>query len=268
MLFKEVGLVDCISHLGYYKNQILGVSEKGIFLYRGKSYEYDYILPKKKALLNLQIPSTDYSLYKKNGLSLHKTFQKKPINIALHRYWYHLNSSQVLAINFFFDFIGDRARLDSLLHYLGIPEEADEATYECGVSEKTQIDFAISLKSGKYVYFEIKYTESSFGAANSKKTDYLDRKSRLYSSIHIADDQYLKRYQFIRNVILGKDGNYSVFLMPKFNKMINKDYFEASKTVENISDFKHIMVFWEDLLSVFPNERVFEKYFQDVDSVK
>lgn len=256
--------MDSKSKLALYKRNILNVLEDGEFNYRGQIYKKDYILPKTEASKNIMLDDHSYKFIKPTIIQLDKSFQATPIEIKLHRYWYHLNSSQILTLNYFYDFLGNIEKLNFLLRYIGINENALEATVEYSLDDKSEIDFAISLCNGKCVYFEVKYSETEFGAATNKTTDYLNRQNTLYSKLEMSFEDFKKHYQFARNVILGVDGNYSVFLVPKFNDKIFADYGKCRKSLINVDSFNFRLIFWEDLLTTLSNKKVQEKYFEDV----
>ena len=256
--------MECNKKLANYKKNVLGVNQAGIFKYKGKEYLKDYILPKEQSKLNFMIDDNSHKFLSKNLIQLDKNYDDKPIQIRLHRYWHHLNSSQILSLNYFYDFIENLEKLNKLLKFLGINELAHEATLEYGIYDKTEVDFVIKLKSGKFVYIEVKYSEKEFGPASSKTTDYKKRKEQFYSKADIGFNNFKKHYQFIRNVILGVDGNYSVFLVPMFNDKIIKDYYKAVESLKNFNDFSVSLVKWEDLLKVVADDAIEYKYFKDV----
>lgn len=256
--------MDYKQKLALYKKDILGISKAGEFNYKGTVYSRDYILPICEADKNIMIQKSGYKYLSSNVIELNKKFSGSPIKIRLHRYWYHLNSSQILALNYFYEFLNDRKKLNTLLKFLGISETAVEARLEYELNDKSEIDVVIKLENSKYVFIEIKYSESEFGPASSKTTDYLSRKELFYSAVETSFDDYKKHYQFVRNIILGVDGNYSVFLVPRFNKRIINDYSKSFETISNAEDFNTRLVFWEDLLDAIQNEDVNEKYFTGV----
>lgn len=261
---KEGLTMDCKSKLSIYKRNVMNVLEDGDFNHYGKILKKSYILPVHVAHKNIMIDVQAYKFIRNNTIQLDKCFEGKPITIKLHRYWYHLNSSQLLTINYFYDFIENIKLLNSLLCFLGINERAKEATLEYSLVDQSEIDFVIKLENDKFVYFEVKYSELEFGSASSTKTDYKKRQVERYSKVSMGFEDFKKHYQFARNIILGENGSYSVFLVPKFNDKIIFDYNRCSKSVLNADLFNYRMVFWEDLLVTFPNERIHEKYFADI----
>lgn len=256
--------MDSKSKLALYKKNILKVLEDGEFNHQGTIHKKNYVLPISEAWKNIMLDVQSYKFVKTSILQLDKRFQGKPIQIKLHRYWYHLNSSQILALNYFYEFLGDLHKLNLLLRFLGIDEKALEATLEYPLDDKSEIDFAIKLCNGKYVYFEVKYSESEFGNASSYRTNYLKRQETLYSKLEMSFEDFKKHYQFARNIIIGDDGSYSVFLVPKFNDKISVDYEKCSRSIINAASFNFRIVYWEDLLSILPNIKVQEKYFEGI----
>ena len=257
---------DVTRHLSLYKEHSLGVFENGIYRHRGKEITRSYILP--NGYWERNFPA-DFDFFIKDNTLFLGTLPP----ISLHRYWYHLNSSQVLCISYFYEFIKDRALLCSLCEYLGVGAPVS-ACFELveNKNEGTSVDFAIMLENGGRVYFEIKYTEQIFGSASSAlgKRDfeqtreyYLGRKSRFYSSVDISDNDYLKHYQVVRNISLcpKSSGNKTVFLIPKANTGVCDSLYSGLGAIRNLDGFNYEVVFWEELLEKLPSKWVFEKYF-------
>lgn len=256
--------MDYIEKLANYKKNVLKIYEDGKFNYKGIIYPKKYILPMNQADKNIMVEKSEYKYLSSNIIELNKKFEEKPIKLSLHRYWYHLNSSQILALNYFFDFLNDKKKLNHLLDFLKIQERAIEATLEYEMHDKSEIDVAIKLENGKFVFIEVKYSESEFGPASSKKTDYASRKEQYYSSVGISFHDFMRHYQFVRNIVLGVDGNYSVFLVPRFNRSITTDYNKSLNAISNADNFDVRLVFWEDLLDYIQNTDVNEKYFTGI----
>jgi len=72
-----------------YKRLHLGISEPGVFRYRGRDVPHDHILPLKDASQNLL----------KEAKPILKKYGSK---LKLHKYFHRLNSSQAFALNLFF----------------------------------------------------------------------------------------------------------------------------------------------------------------------
>lgn len=167
-----------------------------------------------------------------------------------------------MCISYFYDFLNDTGRLDRLLAWLGIPGKAVGAVFEKITCDGSNIDFTIELEGEGFVYFEIKYSEPEFGHAGKEKAKYEKIRAKYHDDAVIKFEKYRKHYQFVRNVCIAKDGNHTVFLIPKENENIEKSYEDVSKAVQNMTDFSVRRIFWEDLLDAFPNEDIRRKYFR------
>lgn len=244
------------SHLENYKNTVLGVRENGH--YNGR--EYGHIIPEKYEKLNLGLPESEYniegSMIKLKGCHI----------IKLHKDWRHMNSSQVLCLAYFYDFINNEKKLQQLISgVLKLSAKAIRGEFEYIVkNDGSNIDFVVYLENGGMVYFEIKYTEPEFGVASSVTADYKRIKNDCHSAVEISDEDYRRQYQFVRNVSLSPKGsnNYTVFLLPRANESINIKYDDGIKAIKNISEFNVQRLYWEDLLIQLPNQSVYQKYFE------
>lgn len=195
--------------------------------------------------------------------------------IKLHSDWQHMNSSQVMCINFFLNYWShpqdlkpflDNIQLESGNKIVGTPVNIifeDEKSSTDG----TNVDFVIKLEDGHKVFIEIKYTENGFGEASSKVKKknpnyYLNKKNTIHKEVDIEQHNYEKYYQFVRNIYLGQDGNYSVFLFPKANKSIDNDYAKCSKEIiKNVDRYEFGKMYWENLVELLPNDDFRLKYF-------
>lgn len=209
------------SHLGSYKKDVLKIPDKGKYLHKGKTHYIDYILPA--------------GLEMKNILSYKNLEPDKVVDGAvLHRYHYHLNSSQIMCINFFYP-LKEEKLLNHILKILDIDDEADCSEFEKASEvegsnyRKTMFDFYIRTKGGKNVFFEIKYTEDVFGKAEDdedhqrKFTDVYEPKlnqSEVVNHEFKIKESFFENYQIIRNVINIDENSYVVFIYPEENKGI------------------------------------------------
>ena len=210
--------------------------------------------------------------------------------IKPHKDAHHLNSSQVVCYEFFRPMITVQKRANSLLlsflNSIGLPSEEFSAGYgefewEPNNEEQTNFDFYVqqsrpipeTVLTDKAIYFEIKYTESEFGAEPIN-----DRRREKYDSIYTqmidncvclkrrpSIEEYFKSYQLFRNTIrLTKDNwqnEYVVFLFPRENKAVLDEYriFEEHFILEQYRN--HIKaVYWEDLVESM-SDRFREKFF-------
>lgn len=244
--------------LSEYKRETLNVSENGVW--RGR--EYGHILPKNVGHKNIMLDENDFRI---DGDTL--TFTKSGKGIKLHEGYHHLNSSQILCVNYFYPFLSDINKLTELVRFLGIDENASGAEFEFTAPDSSNIDFVIFTEGGRRVYMEIKYCESDFGAASSKKAiengTYAAIKEKYHQKAEIDFDGYLKNYQLIRNISLShKDsGSLTVFLVPRDNESINRKYDEGIAKLRNHDDFNFKRVYWEDLIASFGNKEIEKKYF-------
>jgi hypothetical protein len=243
------------AHLEEYKNNVLGISEKGF--YRKKAY--GHILPEGKGFLNISLPASEYTV---NGSLLEL---QGCLPIKLHIDWRHMNSSQILCVCYFYSFIKDKIKLQKLVtEVLKINSAVKSAEFEYVIkSDKTNVDFVVHLENEGDIFFEIKYTEREFGTATSPKADYMKIKNDFHSSVNINNEDYLKHYQLIRNICLSpKSGkNHTVFVLPKSNSSINESYKSGISSISNTKDFNIQCIYWEDLLEQIPDSIVFDKYF-------
>jgi hypothetical protein len=164
--------------------------------------------------------------------------------IKKHMYAHHLNSSQMMCMNFFYPLMIED-RLDIILKAInskikwGKPValfefnspmevgKAAELNKEKLFGEPTNFDFFITTSNGYRVYFEIKYTEAEFGAPEKKNSSYPQKyydKFEVYKSLipscfkdeyKANADYFLDHYQLMRNLIhIQSSNDFVVFLVP------------------------------------------------------
>ena len=121
--------------------------------------------------------------------------------IKYHQGASHLNSSQVMCINFFKKFFEKEKYEGYLLTVLkccGISIEEDKIEnavfeYEPDHEEGTNFDFYLILDNGKKISFECKYTETEFGGISSDKRDpykYNRKWDHIYKKL-VSDSTFL-----------------------------------------------------------------------------
>lgn len=106
---------------------------------------------------------------------------KSDEKIKYHEYATSLNSSQVMCVNFFKKFFGDKAYegiLIEILKYSGLNisgTEITKAVFEYRPDEEkkenTNLDFFIEMKDGQRISFEVKFTEPGFGGISKVNKD-------------------------------------------------------------------------------------------------
>ncbi|MDD3234847.1 MAG: hypothetical protein PHH43_00790 [Candidatus Cloacimonetes bacterium] len=167
--------------------------------------------------------------------------------IKYHEKAHHLNSSQIMCINFFFPFWFER-KLEIVLKALGLPLSSDEQIdYNRVCFEKksiidyckrtdtaTSFDFYIPIASKREarersVYFEIKYCEKTFGIKEINENSiklydriYRGHAERVLSPMLHHPEAFLSNYQIARNLIhIDSDNNdYVVLIYPSLNEDI------------------------------------------------
>jgi hypothetical protein len=239
-----------IGHLGQYKQKFMIDIENGT--YRG--HEKIHILPKDKR--------------DKNLLPLSTGIKKKDY----HMYAHHLNSSQMMCINFFSPLINEKnIFIEIICNQLNITKTPDMQIktmifeYTPDGFKHTNFDFYVELINGIKFYFEVKYTESEFGSTN-KDIRHLDRyqrewdnfyKEQLSCSMHlknISQAEFYSNYQINRNIAYVKSENdYVCFLYPFDNCNLHKE-------VELINYRNVFKINWDDLCSKALNVTKGTKY--------
>ncbi|MFY9282817.1 MAG: hypothetical protein WAO56_01725 [Miniphocaeibacter sp.] len=220
-------------HLGKYMEKNLGIKEDGLF----KNKEYGHVLSDELVAENF-IGET-YPLY-----------EKYCPNKELPVYSNHLNSSQVMGMNFFLPLLENRDILNRVVEKIIGKEEGTltdlvtvDFEHRCGQDEKTEIDLFLEYANGIRIFFEMKYSENGYGIFSGFNRDEVwDNK---YSNF-IANSLYLKNltkeeffydYQINRNIgMINSLKDYAVFILPYDNesliKEITKFNYNNVKTVD------------------------------------
>src|SRR5690348_16851767 len=187
------------THLIQYKRRHLGISEPGVFWYRGRQVLHQHILPDAFGLENLlqEALPTAGAFLTSNPAKRHKDF-------------HHLNSSQAFAFNLFFPyFSGGPLAASALLRALGQncqlvnwePEAVPDSI------EQTNIDMSWTTTDGFANFCEVKLSEVEFGTA-SDDNRHRAKLSQIYSprlSGHLDPHalepaEFFAAYQFYRNL--------------------------------------------------------------------
>ncbi len=210
-------------HLAEYKRRRLGITESGVFRYRGRNLRRNHILPLADASKNL-LEEADPA---------ERAFLAKHPN-KRHRYFHHLNSSQAFALNLFFPYFdGGPAASSALLRALG--QQGTLANWEPesvpAPDEGTNIDVCWATTDGVKAFCEVKLSEADFGKAVDDarhRTKFI----KLYSPIlktHLEPARleplsFFNDYQFNRNVwhMVRTDHSRLIFLMPRSNAALWK----------------------------------------------
>lgn len=199
--------------------------------------------------------------------------------VTFHPYAHHLNSSQLMCINFFFPLWQER-RLEDLLQAMDVSLQQDESIdyqsvcfefqsnldYDKSSNRATTFDFRILLqhqasgRDSRYsreLLFEIKYTENGFGGtthdARHKElfaNRYAPHAARVLKSNRQDMDTFLDNYQLCRNLIHldDKGGKLVVVVYPEQNKKIENGLIMAQNELLK-ADYKDSLkaITWESL---------------------
>ena len=228
-------------HLAEYKVGTLGIIENGTWWKNKK--EYQHILPKNKFIENI----------------IDKGFQMELLSLIciddLHLGFHHLNSSQALALNLFGPLIitNNLSVIGNLLQIEIYDSAESEFEHIENQNENTNFDYYIE-GNNLNIYFEVKYTEDSFGTAKDDeehKNKYLKiYKDKLDNIVKITRKQFFNNYQLWRN-ILYSDNGYIVFVLPFFRKDLI-DIVESAKKM--ISENQKIKILYiEDIVNKCKN---------------
>lgn len=187
--------------------------------------------------------------------------------IKFHEGAAHLNSSQVLCINFFNRFFENEQSEELLLQILrdaGLDisngEKIKDATleYEPDRKERTNFDFFLKLTSGRHISFEAKYTESEFAGispdrkhpekyAEKWKDVYLPMVQKCpYLSEHCDENLFYKHYQIHRNIVYAQANDIVVFLTPRLNHALD----EERRYIDEFCTPNIRNLYWEDIVSI------------------
>ena len=251
MTFRE----QIIADLGWYKKNVLCISEPGVYKYNGKEYKKDHILPagESNKRLNILKPYRD------------AFFQDKISKISFHRYFHHLNSSQALCINLFYPLLKE-GTTNAILGCLNMSENIKEYAFEKESpleltprnKRKTNFDFYMQSYSNVDIYFEIKYTEVGFGKVKNdqehrEKFEFTYKKllknNRYIRNEFKNTDSFFSHYQILRNLVHLKNNSAIVFLFPKKNKRVNDQaIFARDKILNKLGRKAFHIIYLEDFV--------------------
>lgn len=245
-------------HLSQYKVDVLGVSENGIFHYRGRDIPKTHILP---------INDRDQNILKKYRDHF---FSSDYAQIKFHQFFHHLNSSQALCINLFYPLIAENA-LDLFLKYLGVASNSEirslfekESEIEKAV-RSTSFDFYIQLAKTSKFFVEVKYTEDGFGKAkNADEHRHKFHKTYLpllidKSAFLVSECQdealFLSHYQILRNLVHINDTDHVVLLFPSSNSAVAEESIYArDQLLTATGSDKLKIVFLDEFISFLENK--------------
>ena len=208
-------------HLADYKRQHLGISNAGVFRYRGRNVLRHHILPLANASRNL------FEEAEPGASAFLATHPKKR-----HQYFHHLNSSQAFAFNLFFPyFSGGSDSASALLRALG--QDGVLAGWEPEAvpipDEESNIDVFWTTTDGSSTFCEVKLSEADFGKATDDAR-HMAKLEDIYRNVLAAHLEpwrlerlaFFDAYQFNRNVwhMVHKDRDRLIFLLPRANALL------------------------------------------------
>lgn len=274
---------DKLHNLSKYAKDTLRIKEDGIYKYGGIEHKKDYILPKNSEKLNLIKPfNTELTL-----LELKKSYN-------LHNYYYHLNSSQMMAFNYFLPYTNNdflKADFDKLskvfsnlinreisIKKLELEKESDlESMYLKNNEDKrlggdTTFDVFFSCDNNTNISIEIKYTEYGFGKSKGSSNRHQLKFIQCYEKCinengienyidqkYLTVDFFLNNYQLMRNLIhLYRKNQIIMFLYPKGNTKVDEEAKLFKDILINSNALDRVkIVYWEDLIE--ETIRIFEE---------
>ena len=259
------------AHLSRYKVDILGVSDHGIFNYRGRDIPKSHILP---------IDHRDKNILERYR---HQFFASDYANINFHQYFHHLNSSQALCINFFYPLIAEN-KIDLFLKFLGIDSAAGiNALFEKEsdleqAKRRTSFDFYAQLASTSNIFVEVKYTEDGFASA---KNDEEHRKKFRETYLPLVADKsaflmpecqdetvFLDHYQILRNLVHINDTDYVVLFFQSDNsKVAEESAYARDQLLTDKGRERLRIVFLDEVVSFLEGEcanNALDGYYQEL----
>ena len=214
--------------------------------------------------------------------------------ISFQAYANHLNSSQIMCINFFIPmlkwdelnkkFIPNSRLVQWMKEFIdpGIAigkdsccklefvQDSDKFPKE----ENTNFDFYIKSNNKEY-FFEIKYTENGFGTYDSKSQHNQDiRYNELYKRMikeSVLDEtelvsaiSYKKYYQLMRNIVrVTSQNTFSIFIFPKDNKRCNTMLLDFKENYVKALRDQIVCLHWEDVVD-YKNQKDFVEKYLDI----
>jgi len=234
-------------HLANYKEQRLGVREKGTFVHRGVERQYRHILPTSLKWLNIPEP---FRMEVQEYVAGHR-------DIKLHKYFHHLNSSQAFALALFVPYL-TQAPGALMRAVRGSEIEAWDLERVPDPQEGTNVD-AWWRSAGGETYCEVKLSEREFGPA----TDDARHRRKLDSiygpalrgqvdDVLLEPEAFFENYQILRNLWLaaraGHEQDRVVFLLPQANARLAAQLQEVLTQVKRPLRSRVSVVYTESLL--------------------
>jgi hypothetical protein len=279
-MFEKVTRPKILNNLSKYKTNVIKEYENGIYRHPRfhTTKKLSYILPIMKK--DGRFKNT------KNILSGIRTdfLNSNYKNIKPHIYFNHLNSSQAMCINFFYPLIKNnllghilfKVKINEPIDYCEVKFEKESNIEKTG--RKTNFDFYIKTKKSTNIFFEIKYTERSFGIAKNDNAHIrkfsADYFPKLNSVPHInkryhSMDLFFKNYQIMRNILNIDENSYVVIIYLKENEKLRMKCEEVKKQIILKPFTSHFLdIDWHDMFkwtydSINKNNKDLVRYYDD-----
>lgn len=214
-----------IGHLIAYKAARLNLKDKN-GMWRGRAYEHILTIDSETA--NFIAPE----YYDFSRLGEHKLIIKQTgmINdeVGLHTDFAHLNSSQVMCINYFTPLscypVLMRALIRKFTSIVLSGKITGKFEYTTGGPDsRTSFDFYLEDEIGQRLYFEIKYTEQGFGVKKYDEKDWnkvwrqMTEQSAYLNGL--SPKKFYRDYQVNRNIcrVRDVDKDHVCFIVPQMS---------------------------------------------------
>lgn len=245
-----------LKHLVSYRRSSLGITEPGVFVWKGKSLPCDHALARGDRWMNLLEPFRD---------AIRTHIEASNGRIKPHKYFHHLNSSQALALNLFFPFFVEPSHSEPLMKALGLGGivKTDSWVFEDvpDEDEESNLDATWETSEGTHVICEVKLTETGFGKAPADsrhlrklRDTYRPRLEGVVPPSLLEPDAFFARYQVLRNVwhLLGEANRRLIFLLPRENETawseLQEVYAEFPKSLGERINIRALEAVVEDLM--------------------
>lgn len=213
-------------HLNDYRSKILGVPQSGLW----KGEKRGHILPLDMVRMNILQP------YRQQFWAYWEGLKGSELEITLHQYFAHLNSSQAMCFNLMYPFIEEESLRGILLsEILGLASgDIQKLVFEHvhDGKEGTNFDFFIET-ADRRLFFEFKLTERDFGKARNDKR-HLEKLAEIYRpklegrvfSEALVSEVFFKNYQLMRNITHLRPGSTDLLFVvfPSANINLAKEY--------------------------------------------
>lgn len=262
-----------MEHMKRYKEKVLRLDE-GV---ENQGRKYDHILPEKHYELNFSLEVSENRIRDRYLSSIHWS-----------RFSNHLNSSQVMAVNFFYPLIRHQ-ELDGFLALAGIEDEviydedhivfnkmSEKEKTDC---RKTCFDLYLKLKSGNEVYIQANYTNGCYGRAVDERYaaryreiyEPMIRDSRIIREEFKTEAHFLEHYRFMRSLAHLDEESHLIVIYPRENWPIReKSLTLREEILKPRFRGNFIPMTWEELLEMITGNvrennlaRFYDAWFKD-----